>query len=287
MVERPTNLTNHLCARFLSASERFPGLEFVAVVPAKFDDFDRRFDGLELRTFPMPPKSLGWRHVLRHFCHGCDLLHSSVIWLGDLRGGYSGPPVASALWNCAFVYRRSHLWPWSHWRAKAQHRNGVQAFINLATTAVTYFLPPGEGGYMGDATKSETTAPEKRWLAHLFRLGYFEEASDELALVLRLKGNAFATSALAVERLQPLPASYESPADEPLSALVTLDQVAPLTGLSKRSLERYRQAGRLPDPDIYGGQGKANKWHWHNLRPALSAVTGKVLPEVFPGDRIV
>lgn len=69
--------------------------------------------------------------------------------------------------------------------------------------------------------------------------------------------------------------------------LVTLDQVAPLSGLSKRTLERYLQDEELPEPDIRGGGGKANKWFWRNLRPALSKVAQRTLPDRFPGSRIV
>ncbi len=70
--------------------------------------------------------------------------------------------------------------------------------------------------------------------------------------------------------------------------LVTLNQVAPLTGKSKRTLERYVQQGRLPGPDIRGGDGKANKWYWRTLRPALSEfASSKQLPERFPGSQII
>lgn len=74
---------------------------------------------------------------------------------------------------------------------------------------------------------------------------------------------------------------------EELSELVTLDQVAPLTGLSKRTLERYVQDGRIPQPDVPGGGGRAHKWYWNAIGPALSKVTNKPLPDRFPGSRII
>ena len=69
--------------------------------------------------------------------------------------------------------------------------------------------------------------------------------------------------------------------------LVTLSQVAPLTGRKKRTLERYLRDGKLPEPDFPGGEGKSHKWHWSTLRPALSKLCNRVLPPRFPGGRII
>ncbi|MCK6486639.1 MAG: hypothetical protein L6R00_21220 [Phycisphaerae bacterium] len=74
-----------------------------------------------------------------------------------------------------------------------------------------------------------------------------------------------------------------TPGDE----LVTLSQVAPLTGRTKRTLERYIRSGQLPAPDVHGGQGVANRWRWSTLRPALEKVSKRLLPEQFPGSRIM
>ncbi len=70
-------------------------------------------------------------------------------------------------------------------------------------------------------------------------------------------------------------------------ALVTLSQVAPLTGLSKRTLERYLKDGKMPEPDYRGGGGKAHKWLWQNLRLALAKIVRRELPKTFPGSRII
>jgi hypothetical protein len=76
--------------------------------------------------------------------------------------------------------------------------------------------------------------------------------------------------------------------DEPvLDELVTLDQVAPLTGLSKRTLERHLRQGNLSPPDVPGGGGKAHKWFWANLKGSLSKVARRPMPERFPGSRII
>jgi predicted DNA-binding transcriptional regulator AlpA len=73
--------------------------------------------------------------------------------------------------------------------------------------------------------------------------------------------------------------------DEP-DALVRLSQIAPLTGLSKRTLDRYMRDKKLPVPDLRGGGGYAHKWYWSNIRTALAQFSKKRLPERFPGSRI-
>jgi len=72
-----------------------------------------------------------------------------------------------------------------------------------------------------------------------------------------------------------------------IDELVTLDQIAPLVGQSKRTLERYLKQGLIPEPDYRGGNGKAHKWLWRNVRASLESVAGRELPEKFPGSRIV
>lgn len=71
-----------------------------------------------------------------------------------------------------------------------------------------------------------------------------------------------------------------------LDDLVTLSQVAPLTGYSKRHLERL-VGTQLPPPDIAGGAGKSNKWYWSNLRGPLSKLSKKILPSRFPGSQLI
>ena len=72
-----------------------------------------------------------------------------------------------------------------------------------------------------------------------------------------------------------------------LDQLVTLDQIAPLTGLSKRTLERYLSKGELPEADVPGGGGRAHKWLWQSIKPSLSKIAGRQLPDRFPGSRII
>lgn len=69
--------------------------------------------------------------------------------------------------------------------------------------------------------------------------------------------------------------------------LVTLDQAAAVVGQSKRTLERYLQRGDLPRPDLPGGGGKAHRWYWSTLRPALEKHFRPDLPVKFPASRII
>ena len=70
-----------------------------------------------------------------------------------------------------------------------------------------------------------------------------------------------------------------------LRCRVTLQQVAPLVHRSKRTLERWKQEGELPKPEVQGGgRGNADYWRWDELRPALETKTGISLPTRFPAD---
>lgn len=72
-----------------------------------------------------------------------------------------------------------------------------------------------------------------------------------------------------------------------IDALVTLDQAAGLVNKSKRTLEHYLRDGKLPTPDLPGGGGKAHRWYWSKLRPALQEHFRPDLPERFPSSRVV
>ena len=71
--------------------------------------------------------------------------------------------------------------------------------------------------------------------------------------------------------------------DAPYDDLVTLEQVAGLTGLRKRSLERYLQDGKICKPDRPGGGGRSNLWYYQRIKPDLEGITTHALPEKFPG----
>jgi hypothetical protein len=76
------------------------------------------------------------------------------------------------------------------------------------------------------------------------------------------------------------------PAPSP-NDLVTLDQCAAIAGVSKRTLERHKTRGRLPEPAVEGGGGKAARYHWSVMRPWLEAKFGIRLSETFPASRFL
>jgi hypothetical protein len=65
---------------------------------------------------------------------------------------------------------------------------------------------------------------------------------------------------------------------------VTLDQAAALVHTSKRTLERYKTDGILPDPVREGGGGKYALYDYKVLRPWLMEKFKLTLPERFPGN---
>jgi len=104
-----------------------------------------------------------------------------------------------------------------------------------------------------------------------------ESIFDELTIV----RDAF------VEYLAWYAAAQSQKPETEIDELVTLSQVAPLTGVSKRTLERYLKDDKLPQPDFPGGEGKSHKWHWSTLHPALSKLCNRILLSRFPGARII
>lgn len=84
----------------------------------------------------------------------------------------------------------------------------------------------------------------------------------------------------------PVPA-LAPPTHDQTEDIVTLDQAAAIAKMSKRTLDRYLQNDKLPRSDYPGGGGKAHKWKWSTLRPALSKAANRPLPDRFPGSRIV
>ena len=133
----------------------------------------------------------------------------------------------------------------------------------------------------------------------LYRVGspYHQSALDMIPLLdlleadLRNEADKFAAtlSPTQVEAVPVATAEQSSARADPevIDELVTLNQVAPLAGLTKRSLERYLSRGQLPAPDCPGGQGKAHKWLWNNIRSPLSQIARRQLPKRFPGHRII
>ena len=67
--------------------------------------------------------------------------------------------------------------------------------------------------------------------------------------------------------------------------LVTLRQVSGYLCCHKRTLERYRDAGKLPRPIRKGKGGKADLYNWRSLRRPLQELFDMILAEVFPANR--
>jgi hypothetical protein len=63
------------------------------------------------------------------------------------------------------------------------------------------------------------------------------------------------------------PGDHEAETHRP--DLVTLSQAAGMVHKTKRTLERWKTQGKLPDPAVEGGGGKADLWDWKTLRPVL------------------
>lgn len=66
---------------------------------------------------------------------------------------------------------------------------------------------------------------------------------------------------------------------------VTLDQMAAMANRAKKTLERWLEKGKLPEPDVEGGGGKPHEWLWHRVRKPLQNESGKTMPDRFPSLR--
>jgi hypothetical protein len=73
--------------------------------------------------------------------------------------------------------------------------------------------------------------------------------------------------------------------DTEMLDLVTLDQAAAFVHTSKRTLERYKTEGILPEPVREGGGGKSALYAWKTMRPFLMEKFGLPLPERLPSLR--
>ena len=74
----------------------------------------------------------------------------------------------------------------------------------------------------------------------------------------------------------------EAPAEPP--DLVRLDQAAAAAHKSKRTLERHKTEGTLPEPVVEGGGGRHALYDWKVMRPWLTKTFGVILPERFPAN---
>jgi hypothetical protein len=90
--------------------------------------------------------------------------------------------------------------------------------------------------------------------------------------------------AAAVREAVAILAESKAPPHADLPDLVTLDQAAASVHTSKRTLERHKTSGTLPQPKVKGGGGKSAQYDWKVMRPWLEQTFGMKLPERFPGN---
>jgi hypothetical protein len=73
-------------------------------------------------------------------------------------------------------------------------------------------------------------------------------------------------------------------AESAVPRYVTLDQMAVIIHMSKRTVEKWkkRKKNPLPAPDVEGTGGKAARWLWSDIRPWLEKESGYKLPDRYP-----
>lgn len=72
----------------------------------------------------------------------------------------------------------------------------------------------------------------------------------------------------------------EAPAVAIAGQLVSLDQIAAMVRLQKRSMERYVK--KMPRAAVRGGRGRRALWRWSDVRTWLEETFGLPMPESFP-----
>jgi hypothetical protein len=110
--------------------------------------------------------------------------------------------------------------------------------------------------------------------------GQADTPLDMRDLKLPAKGTEAPGLAASGNKAPPPP---EAPNDLP--DYVTLNQAAAPIHRSKRTLERYKTNGKLPEPAVEGGGGKPDLYDWKVMRPWLESEFRMILPEVHPANR--
>ena len=87
--------------------------------------------------------------------------------------------------------------------------------------------------------------------------------------------------------LRSTPAGRETTNPQGPVCYVTLLMMASIVNRKKRTLERLKETGKLPDPDVKGKKGTPNEWDWSVVRPVLENEYNRKLPEVFPADPFI
>ncbi|MCH8044940.1 MAG: hypothetical protein IID44_14615 [Planctomycetes bacterium] len=94
-----------------------------------------------------------------------------------------------------------------------------------------------------------------------------------------------------VDRIQELarkkqqhPAESHGDQSSDAAAYVTLADMSKLAVTPKKTLEDWKQKGKLPSPDVPHSGKRAAKWKWNTVRPALEKLTGMELPKCPPQE---
>lgn len=78
-----------------------------------------------------------------------------------------------------------------------------------------------------------------------------------------------------------VPSSNAKPVEH--ECYVTFDMLANYLRVAKKTIERRYADGKLCEPDIEGGGGKAYQWKYSRICPFLEAEFSRQLPERWPG----
>jgi hypothetical protein len=175
----------------------------------------------------------------------------------------------------------------------------LQRTVELFTSATLCQRPgapmPGSiqrvAHFLGESSAYEDDAPMPGTIDELKKLFglifcFWDTADDTQAeLQTTLTGflathvHSLGTHRIGLDALKDLQTPTQLP------DFVTLDQAAGMVHKSKRTLERYKTSGELPDPTVEGGAGRADLWEWQTMRAWLTTTFGIELPERFPASR--
>jgi hypothetical protein len=95
---------------------------------------------------------------------------------------------------------------------------------------------------------------------------------------IKLPCNVFYATALAIEKLIGIDESPASAKSEP-PQYVTLAEASALCHRPKKTLELWKQEGKLPPPAVKSRGRNPARWQWSALKPALESLTGLQLPK--------
>ena len=130
---------------------------------------------------------------------------------------------------------------------------------------------------MGRAVSNDRPYPIREAVARFFDGGWWQ------AKTLRNLGVAVGRERVALFPMPPAdPSSEGTPVEH--ESYVTFDMLANYLRVTKKTMERRYAGGKLCEPDIEGGGGKAHQWKYARIRPFLEAEFARQLPERWPGE---